>query len=64
MIGLRRIIDEQRIAHLNGKDLGVVGQQIAADPGPQQFKRAARNAARTVMVAAVIDQKRLKRLEE
>ena len=34
VLGLRFVAGEQSIIDLVGKNLGVVGQQVAADPGP------------------------------
>ena len=34
VLGLRLIVGEQRVVDLIGQDLGILGQQVAADPGP------------------------------
>ncbi len=61
---LRRIAGKQRLVHAVAEQVGLVGQQIAAHPGPQQFERTARNAAGMIVVGAIVDHERLERLEE
>jgi len=61
---LALVAGEHGFAHFVSQHVGIIGQQIAADPVPQCFERGTCDAARMLVVAMIVDEKRLKWLEQ
>jgi hypothetical protein len=55
---------EYCLADIQSHRIGIVRQEIAPNPIPQCFERGARDATRMLVIAAIVDEKRLKWLEE